>query len=156
MTIDKEFWKHKSLAAMTNDEWEALCDGCGFCCLYKIEDADTGEILLTHVACRFLDLHSVTCKLYKNRFNAMPTCIKLTPAKVEALDWLPDSCAYRLVLQGKPLPAWHPLVSGNPDSIHQSSHSIQGKAQQESDVNMDHLEDYIIDDAVCIKPQKKP
>jgi len=144
MTLEKEFWKHKPLREMTSEEWEALCDGCGICCMYKIEDEDTGEILLTNVACRFLDPEGITCRLYNTRFSAMPTCIKLTPSKVETLDWLPDSCAYRLVLQGKPLPDWHPLVSGNPDSVHQAGVSVRNKTISESDIDMDDLEDHIL------------
>jgi len=146
MTITKDFWKNKTLSEMTTEEWEALCDGCGICCMYKIEDADTGEVELTSVACRFLDLKSITCQLYNTRFSAMPTCIKLTPSKVENLGWLPDTCAYRLILQGKPLPDWHPLVSGDPEAVHRAGISVKGRALRESDVNLDHLEDYIVDE----------
>jgi len=145
MTIEKDFWKNKSLAEMTIEEWEALCDGCGICCMYKIEDEETGEINLTSVACRFLDPDTVTCQLYDSRFSAMPTCIKLTPSKVEHSEWLPDTCAYRLILQGKPLPDWHPLVSGDPGSIHRAGLSVKGRILRESDVNLDDLEDYIIE-----------
>jgi len=145
MTIEKDFWKNKSLAEMTIEEWEALCDGCGICCMYKIEDEETGEINLTSVACRFLDPDTVTCQLYDSRFSAMPTCIKLTPSKVEHLEWLPDTCAYRLILQGKPLPDWHPLVSGDPGSVHRAGLSVKGRILRESDVNLDDLEDYIIE-----------
>lgn len=153
MTISKNFWKNKTLAEMTGEEWEALCDGCGICCMYKIEDEDTGEIALTHVACRFLDLEHVTCQLYNARFGAMPTCIKLTPAKVETLDWLPDTCAYRLVLQGKPLPDWHALISGDPNSVHQAGVSVRGKAIKESDVDLDDLEDYVIEELKCVETE---
>ena len=145
MTIEKDFWKKKSLAEMTIEEWETLCDGCGICCMYKIEDEETGEINLTSVACRFLDPDTVTCQLYDSRFSAMPTCIKLTPSKVEHLEWLPDTCAYRLILQGKPLPDWHPLVSGDPGSIHRAGLSVKGRILRESDVNLDDLEDYIVE-----------
>jgi len=145
MTIEKDFWKKKTLAEMTIEEWEALCDGCGICCMYKIEDEETGEINLTSVACQFLDLDTVTCQLYDSRFSAMPTCIKLTPSKVEHLEWLPDTCAYRLILQGKPLPDWHPLVSGDPGSVHRAGLSVKGRILRESDVNLDDLEDYIVE-----------
>lgn len=151
MTIDKGFWKNKSLAEMTSEEWEALCDGCGICCMYKIEDEDTGEIEMTSIACRFLDLENVTCQLYDSRFGAMPTCIKLTPSKVETLDWLPDTCAYRLILQGKPLPDWHPLVSGEADSVHRVGVSVKGKAIHECDVNLDNLEDYVVSELTPIE-----
>ncbi len=145
MTIEKAFWKKKSLTEMSIEEWEALCDGCGICCMYKIEDEDTGEIELTHVACRFLDPERITCQLYEKRFSAMPTCIKLTPAKIEKLDWLPKTCAYRLVLLGKPLPDWHPLISGDPNTVHKAGISVKGRTIKESDVNLDHLEDFIVD-----------
>lgn len=152
MTIEKDFWKHKKLSEMSLEEWEALCDGCGICCLFKIEDADSGEVHLTNVACRFLDMQSCTCLLYKNRLRAMPTCIKLSPSKVKNLTWLPDTCTYRLVLQGKPLPDWHPLVSGDPRSVHRAGISILGKAVRESSVDMKELEKYVIEDLYESEP----
>ena len=138
---------------MTIEEWEALCDGCGICCLYKIEDEETGDIELTNVACRFLDLGTVTCQLYGSRFSAMPTCIKLTPSKVENLTWLPDTCAYRLLLQGKPLPDWHPLVSGDRNSVHNAGISVKGKVLTESDINLSNLEDYVVDEGFLTKDE---
>ena len=144
MTIEKKFWEHKILAELTQEEWEALCDGCGICCLYKVEDEDSGEVELTNVACRFLDLEKITCRLYGERFSAMSTCIQLTPENVETLTWLPDTCAYRLVLHRKPLPDWHPLISGDADSVHQAGISVKGKVLTESDVNMDELEDHTV------------
>jgi len=145
MNRAKPFWEVKKLTEMTLDEWESLCDGCGVCCLYKIEDEETGEVFLTNVACRFLDMQSCVCMLYTERRSAMPTCIKLTPSKVEKLKWLPETCAYRLVLEGKPLPAWHPLVSGDPQSVHQAGVSVKGKVITESDANLNHLENYVVD-----------
>lgn len=133
---------------MSPKEWEALCDGCGICCLYKIEDKDSGEVHLTHVACRFLDEVTCVCKLYNNRKKVMPTCIKLTPDNVASLDWLPDTCAYRLILNGKPLPEWHHLISNNLDSVHHAGVSVLGKVVNESSINMDHLEDYVVDDRI--------
>ena len=141
-----EFWKHKKLNEMNPEEWEALCDGCGICCLFKVEDEDTGEIGLTCVACRFLDPKRIVCQLYDKRSIVVPTCIQLTPAKVKELDWLPDTCAYRLILHGKPLPDWHPLVSGNPKSVHQAGISIKGRYLSESDVDLDQLEEYVIEE----------
>lgn len=155
MTIEKDFWKNKKLQEMSSEEWEALCDGCGICCMYKIEDADTGDIVLTSVACRFLDLESITCQLYDKRFSAMPTCIKLTPSKVERLEWLPNTCAYRLVLQGKPLPKWHPLVSGNKNTVHEAGISVRGKVLSESDVNLNDLEDFVVEDVTSIQEENK-
>ena len=130
---------------MSIEEWEALCDGCGICCLYKIEDEDTGEVLLTNVACRFLNLETITCKLYDARLSAMPTCIKLTPSKVEKLDWLPDTCAYRLILKGKPLPNWHPLVSGNPKTVHDAGISVRERAITETSISMNDLEEHLVE-----------
>lgn len=146
MIHNKPFWETKKLTEMSLDEWESLCDGCGICCLYKLEDEETGEILMTNVACRFLDPQNCVCMLYDERHSAMLSCIKLTPSKVANLKWLPETCAYRLVLQGKPLPKWHPLVSGERQSVHRAGISVKGKIISESDVNMDHLEDYAIEE----------
>ena len=146
MTIEKDFWIHKTLAEMSLEEWEALCDGCGICCLFKVEDEDSREVHLTNVACRFLDLKTCTCQLYDQRISAMPTCIKLSPSKVENLTWLPETCTYRLILHGKPLPDWHPLVSGDPTSIHRAGISVLGKVIRESSANMNKLEEYVIED----------
>jgi len=146
MKKNKPFWKSKKLTEMTLEEWESLCDGCAICCLYKIEDEDSSDVQLTNVACRFLDLESCQCQLYTQRKTAMPSCIKLTPSKVETLKWLPETCAYRLILHGKPLPDWHPLVSGDDQSVHQAGISIKGKVIPESEADLNHLEDYLIDD----------
>ena len=145
MTVKKEFWKNKKITEMSAEEWETLCDGCGICCLYKVEDADGGEVHLTNVACRFLDEVSCVCKLYSDRKSAMPTCIKLTPETVANLDWLPDTCAYRLVLKGKPLPSWHHLISGDMESVHHAGMSVLGKVISEYTVNMDDLENYVVE-----------
>lgn len=145
MTIRKNFWETKKFSEMSVEEWEALCDGCGICCLYKVEDEDTGEVELTNIACRFLDLECVICQMYDARLQAMPTCIHLTPSKVRKLKWLPETCAYRLVMDGKPLPDWHPLVSGDPDSVHHAGISVKDKVIPESAANLDHIEDYVID-----------
>ncbi|MCD6576775.1 MAG: YcgN family cysteine cluster protein [Anaerolineaceae bacterium] len=152
MTIEKDFWKHTPLAEMSLEEWEALCDGCGICCLYKIEDKENMEVHLTNVACRFLDLETCICQLYDQRKSAMPTCIKMTPSKVESLTWLPETCAYRLILKGRPLPDWHPLVSGDPNSVHRAGISVSGKVISESSINMDNLEEYVIEDLYSQEP----
>lgn len=154
MTIRQNFWKTKTLAEMTLEEWEALCDGCGICCLYKVEDENTGEVKLTNVACRFLDLEQVRCELYNSRLQAMPTCIQLTPSKVKKLQWLPETCAYRLIIEGKPLPDWHPLVSGDAQSIHRMGISVKGKVIPESEANLNHIEDYVIKDLYDQKTRK--
>lgn len=145
MIKKQPFWKTKNFTEMTLDEWESLCDGCGICCLYKLEDEDSGQVELTNVACRFLDPQNCVCMLYSERRSAMPTCIKLTPSKVEKLNWLPDTCAYRLVSQGKPLPDWHPLVSGDPQSVHKAGISVLGKVIPESEADMNHLEKYLVE-----------
>ena len=146
MTIRKGFWKSKSLDNLSVEEWEALCDGCGICCLYKVENEETGEVELTNIACRFLDLECIRCQLYDDRKSAMPTCIKLTPSKVETLAWLPETCAYRLMLHGQPLPDWHPLESGDPQSVHTAGISVKGKVIRETEATLNRIEDYVIDD----------
>ena len=146
MTIRKGFWKSKNLTDFSPEEWEALCDGCGICCLYKVEYEDTGEVDLTNIVCRFLDLDCIRCQLYDDRNSAMPTCIKLTPSKVESLKWLPETCSYLLILRGQPLPDWHPLESGDPQSIHKAGISVKGKVLRETDADLDRIEDYVIND----------
>ncbi len=146
MTISPEFWQKKQLHEMTLEEWEALCDGCGICCLFKMEDADTGEVQLTNVACRYLDLEQCRCQLYDVRGSAMPSCIKLTPSKVSKLTWLPPTCAYRLVMTGQPLPGWHPLISGDLDSVHRAGVSVKGCVMREADADMSRIEEYVVAD----------
>ncbi len=137
------FWRRKSLNEMTRHEWESLCDGCGKCCLHKLEDADTGEISPTNVACRLLDLGTCRCQDYAHRKSLVPDCLRLTPLRVRTLPWLPPSCAYRLLAEGKDLHWWHPLVSGDPETVHQAGISVRGRAVSETKV--DDLEDYIVD-----------
>lgn len=151
MPVDKPekelpFWKRKSLEEMTREEWESLCDGCARCCLYKLEDEDTGTFYYTNVVCRLLDTHRCRCTAYTERVNLMPTCLVLTPALVRQLRWMPKTCAYRLVAEGKDLAWWHPLVSGSPDTVHQAGISVRYRTQAEKDVDMDNLEDYIVED----------
>ena len=117
---DKPFWKTKTLAEMTRPEWESLCDGCGRCCLNKLEDEDTGEYLYTRAACKLLDIESCQCSDYKNRSKRVPDCVTLTPANVPELGWLPSSCAYRRLNDGRGLAWWHPLVSGDPETVKQA------------------------------------
>jgi uncharacterized cysteine cluster protein YcgN (CxxCxxCC family) len=133
------FWKTKSLQEMTEAEWESLCDGCGKCCLIGLEDEDTGEIYLTDVSCKLLDAQTCRCKDYDNRKSQVPDCVKLTPANVGELGWLPRTCAYRLVHEGRDLFAWHPLVSGDPESVHRANVSVQGKVRSEKGVKTRHL-----------------
>ena len=125
------FWRSKTLAEMTRAEWESLCDGCGRCCLHKLRDDDTDEISFTNVACRLLDTGTARCSDYKNRKKKIPDCVRLTPKKLPALGWLPPSCAYRLVHEGKDLPAWHPLRSGRAESVVESGASVAGRCLDE-------------------------
>lgn len=137
------FWKRKRLHEMTRPEWESLCDGCGKCCLHKLQDEDTGDIAMTNVACRYLDLETCRCKDYPNRQHNVSDCVQLTPDVVPALRWLPDTCAYRLVAEGRDLFWWHPLVSGDPATVHAAGVSVRGDAITEDDV--DDLEDHVQD-----------
>lgn len=122
-----KFWQVKSLDEMTPSEWESLCDGCGRCCLEKLEDPSTGKIKLTPVACEFLDIDICRCTIYETRLEQNPACIKLTPRTVEQKKWLPQTCAYRRLLEGKDLAWWHPLISGDPDTVHDSKVSVRNK-----------------------------
>jgi uncharacterized protein len=142
MAASAPFWRTKSLGEMTRAEWESLCDGCGRCCLHKLRDEDTGELGWTNVACRLLDLGSCRCADYAHRRARVPDCVKLTPARVARIDWLPPTCAYRLVHEGKDLPWWHPLVSGRPDTVHQAGVSVRGKAISERDAG--DLADHVV------------
>jgi hypothetical protein len=119
------FWE-KPLAALDRGEWEALCDGCGKCCLHKLEDADTGEIHVTNVTCKLLDAHSGRCTNYRGRKAYVPDCVRLTSSRVGALAWLPSTCAYRLRSEGKPLPDWHYLVCGDREAVHRAGMSTRG------------------------------
>ncbi len=139
------YWKRKTLAEMTAEEWEGLCDGCGICCLNKLEDWDTGEVAFTSVACRLLDAHSCRCKDYENRQATVPDCIRLTLDEVETISWLPPTCAYRLISEGEDLYWWHYLVSGDRETVHQAGISIRGRTVSEEVVPVEDFEDYIVD-----------
>jgi uncharacterized cysteine cluster protein YcgN (CxxCxxCC family) len=136
------FWKTKPLHGMSRAEWESLCDGCGRCCLHKLRDEDTEKLAFTEVACRMLDTHSCLCKDYPNRKRHVPDCVKLTPAKVAQVDWLPPSCAYRLVAEGRDLFWWHPLISGDPETVHSSGASVRDRAVPERKAGA--LEDHVV------------
>ena len=138
-----KFWEEKSLAEMTTEEWESLCDGCGKCCLIKLEDDDSGEIAFTSVVCELIDLNSCRCTRYSERCSLVPECIDLKQHDFAEYKWLPATCAYRLLTDGKPLPDWHPLNSGSSDSVKDAGVSISGYAIKESQV--DDPEDHIIE-----------
>ncbi|WP_414901085.1 YcgN family cysteine cluster protein [Sphingomonas flavalba] len=137
------FWEDKPLEALDRAEWEALCDGCGLCCLHKLEDADSGDFFPTNVACKLLDLHSGQCSNYRHRRALVPDCLRLTPKLAHSIQWLPESCAYRLRADGKPLPDWHPLITGDPESVHRAGISVRGWTVSETAV--DDLEMHILD-----------
>ncbi|MEP5765605.1 MAG: YcgN family cysteine cluster protein [Halieaceae bacterium] len=138
------FWETKSLAAMSRQEWESLCDGCAKCCLHKLEDADSGEVVYTKVRCRYLREDSCRCSDYQNRSVLVPNCIQLKPQELEQLHWLPSTCAYRLLAEGKPLYDWHPLLSGDPESVHAAGVSIRGRAISDEFVHPDGYDEHII------------
>lgn len=142
-----KFWETKTLAQMTREEWELLCDGCGRCCLHKLEDEDSGEIYSTRVACKLLDLKTCRCKNYPQRKTFVPDCVHLQNESFTEYKWLPNTCAYRLLYEKKPLPAWHPLISKQRNSVTKAGISVSDFAISETRVkNMEDLEDYVIYD----------
>ena len=142
---DAPFWKTKTLEQMTRDEWESLCDGCARCCMVKLEDEDTGDIHLTRLACSMLVVKTCRCSNYPERFSLMPDCIDVTVEKVRELQWLPASCGYRRVNEGRDLAWWHPLVSGTPETVHQAGISVKSFAMSEKRVKAKNYGRYIID-----------
>jgi uncharacterized protein len=142
---DGFFWKTKTLEEMSNAEWESLCDGCARCCLEKLEDEDTAKIYFTHISCKLLDAGLCACKDYANRSDQVPDCVRLTPENVRTLNWLPPSCGYKLVAEGRDLYWWHPLISGDPNTVHEAGVSVRGRVQgTENDVADADLEDHIV------------
>lgn len=137
------FWEDKPLEALDRAEWEMLCDGCGKCCVHKLEDEETGELFPTNVACKLLDRHSGHCSNYRHRRAFVPECVRLTPKLAATLDWLPETCAYKLRAEGKQLPDWHHLVSGDPDAVHKAGMSVRGWTV--SEVEAGELEDHILE-----------
>ena len=143
MTKNEHFWKTKSLNQMTKAEWESLCDGCGKCCLHKLEDIDTGEISISNVSCSFLDETSCRCKDYNNRQENVADCIQLDLKNLKTLQWLPSTCAYRLIDEGKSLYDWHHHISGSSETIHEKGMSVRDYAVNES--KLKNVEEYILE-----------
>jgi uncharacterized protein len=140
------FWRTIALKDMNPEQWESLCDGCGQCCLIKLIDEDTEELVHTRLACTLLNVGSCRCRDYSNRWATVPDCVQLTPEAISTLNWLPRTCAYRLVEEGKDLNWWHPLVSGDPSTVHAAGVSVRSFARSEKGVAQEKIWKYIIDD----------
>jgi hypothetical protein len=141
--MSDKFWETKTLAELDRGQWEALCDGCGKCCIHKLEDEETGDLYPTNVACRMLDRRSGQCKDYRNRRAYVPDCVRLTVKNVYTTDWLPSTCAYRLRANGEKLPDWHYLVSGDREAVHRAGESTRGWTVSEDDAG--ELEFHLVD-----------
>lgn len=145
--LPSRYWEVVPLRSMTPREWEALCDGCGKCCLNKLEDEETGIVVLTRIACRLLDDETCRCGQYEIRKTLVPECIVLTPRTIaEIAYWLPETCAYKRLHDGKPLPDWHPLITGDPETVHEAGASVRGWTLPEFEVPEEDWEDHVIDE----------
>lgn len=140
----ERFWQRFPLEALNRDEWEALCDGCGLCCLLKLEDEDSGELYFTRMACRYLEPSGCRCSVYDSRTRHVPDCVEVTPDIARSFSWLPSSCAYRRLARGQALPAWHPLLTGDPESVHRAGISVRGRVVSEELVHEDDYEEQIV------------
>jgi uncharacterized cysteine cluster protein YcgN (CxxCxxCC family) len=140
----RAFWNIKPLDEMSADEWESLCDGCGRCCLHKLEDIDTGLYFYTNVACQLLDCETCRCTNYSQRRTLVKDCVLLSPTGGDQYSWLPVTCAYRRLAEGKSLEWWHPLISGDPETVHEAGISVRGRTVSENTVSTEQQEDHII------------
>jgi len=144
MTTQERFWEQKPITEMNQEEWESLCDGCAKCCLIKLEDIDTGNVYYSKVVCKLMDQGTCQCTNYKERSKLVSDCVWLKPEDIEEFHWLPSTCAYRLLAEGKPLEPWHPLISGDPNSVHDAGVSIRGRCISEEHVHPDGFEEHLI------------
>lgn len=149
---DQPFWRTKRLEQLNSEEWEALCDGCGQCCLLKLEDVDTGDIHHTRLTCRLLDIGACRCTDYANRHREVADCVVMRPDNIDELSWLPATCAYRLVAEDKDLHWWHPLVSGRAETVHEAGVSVRSWARSEVGVPESRLDRYIVPDPAVQRP----
>jgi uncharacterized cysteine cluster protein YcgN (CxxCxxCC family) len=138
------FWKDKTLSELSKQEWESLCDGCAKCCLVKLEDEDTGQVAYTNVVCKYMDMETCACTEYQKRNELVPHCVWLKPEMVDEFFWLPETCSYRLIAEGKDLPDWHHLISGDRELVHKTGNSVKSKVFSESNIHEDDLEEYIV------------
>ena len=138
------FWQEYTIDELNSAEWEALCDGCGLCCLVKLEDEDTSEVVYTKVSCHLLDCETAQCKDYPNRKDHVPDCIQLTPDLLRQINWLPSTCAYRRLKEGKALPNWHYLISGDKTSVRKARKSAAGKCLSENDIDPEDIDRYVV------------
>ncbi len=143
--IEKPYWESKRLEEMTPKEWDSICDGCGKCCLCKLQDDETGEIFYTNVACKLLDIATCRCTSYKKRKELIPGCAILSPKNIKVFRWLPQTCAYRLLSQGKELFRWHHLISGSSGMVHKLGVSIKNKVVSETHIHPDQIPEHIVD-----------
>ena len=143
--MSERFWEDLTPDQLSDDQWEGLCDHCGRCCLHKIEDIDTGEVFFTDVACQYMDEETCSCPHYQQRQQLVPECLSIKPDWGEKFNWLPNTCAYRLLYEGKSLPDWHPLVSGDENSVHLAGISIRGRNFRDNEVDEHEIDEHVID-----------
>jgi len=141
---EKQFWQLKLLSEMSAGEWESLCDGCGRCCLIRLEDIDTGEYHTTKACCELFDAETSRCTRYLKRHDLVTDCVKISHMNISNLEWMPSTCAYRLLAEGKELYDWHPLVSGDPESVHKAGISVRSRVIPENEIDEEDLPDYIV------------